>query len=54
MRHAYELRDRVARDIYAPEFVDTDNQLADILTKGLRPAQHRRLLAALLPDGSPS
>ena len=36
LRHTYELRDRVARQIYAPQFVDTDAQWADILTKGLR------------------
>ena len=48
LRHAYELRDRVARDIYAPEFVDTDNQLADILTKGLRVHQHRHIAGLLL------
>ena len=49
LRHAYELRDRVLRQIYAPSFVDTDNQLADVLTKGLRSAQHRAILDRLLP-----
>ena len=52
LRHAYELRDRVARRIYTPEFVPTADQLADILTKSLRVAQHRELTSLLLhaPD----
>ena len=48
LRHAYELRDRVARRVYAPEFVPTADQLADILTKSLRVAQHRDLTGRLL------
>ena len=48
LRHAYELRDRVMRRVFTPEFVDTANQLADILTKGLRAAPHRVLLDRLL------
>ena len=48
LRHAYELRDRVARGFYVPSFVSTDLQLADILTKGLRPIPHRALLDRLL------
>ena len=48
LRHAYELRDRVARRIYATGFVDSESQLADILTKGLRVHLHRQQLAALL------
>ena len=50
LRHAYELRDRVLRGIYAPQFVDTENQLADVLTKGLRVAQHREHLGRLLHE----
>ena len=54
LRHTYELRDRVARGIYAPLFVDTESQLADILTKGLRLHQHKAMLLPLLylPDKS--
>ena len=48
LRHANELRDRVARAIYEPSFVPTDKQLADILTKGLRPGVHTSLLSLLL------
>ena len=50
LRHAYELRDRVLRRIFVPTYVETAAQLADVLTKGLRPASHLRFLAALLPD----
>ena len=48
----HELRDRVARMIYRPMFVETAAQLADVLTKGLRVAQHRTLLGRLLTDTS--
>ena len=50
LRHAYELRDRVARNEFAPSFVDTTQQLADILTKGLRTGAHQHLLSVLLHD----
>lgn len=50
LRHAYELRDRVARNEFAPLFVDTTQQLADILTKGLRTGAHQHLLSVLLHD----
>ena len=50
MRHAYELRDRVARRVYNPVYVPTAEQLADILTKGLREDLHRALLDRLLYD----
>ena len=48
LRHTYELRDRVARSVYAPVFVPSAEQLADILTKGLRTAPHWTLLQRLL------
>ena len=48
LRHAYELRDRVARRVYVTGFVDSESQLADILTKGLRVHLHRKQLEALL------
>ena len=48
LRHTYELRDRVARNIYQPVFVDTESQLADILTKGLRQHLHKAMLPRLL------
>ena len=49
MKH---VRDRVARRIFDTEFVETDKQLADVLTKGLRVAQHARLTRQILhfPD----
>ena len=50
LRHAYELRDRVARCEFAPSFVDTTRQLADILTKGLRSGAHQALLPSLLHE----
>ena len=54
LRHAYELRDRVARGVYAPTYVETSKQLADVLTKALRPGAHREFLgAALFPTASP-
>ena len=52
LRHSYELRDRVARRVYSPVFVDTHSQLADVLTKGLRVAQHQLVLQTLLPEGA--
>ena len=44
----------VARGIYTPVYVDTDSQLADILTKGMRQHQHKAMLPRLLylPDKS--
>lgn len=48
MRAAYELRERVAHDVYKTVFVPSENQLADILTKSLRPGDHARLLPQLL------
>ena len=51
LRHAYELRDRVARTMFLPSFVETSAQLADILTKALRPAQHALLRGRILPGG---
>ena len=48
LRHAWELRDRVARSVFVPFFVPTAEQLADILTKALRPGTHSALLARLL------
>ena len=48
LRHAYELQDRVARRVFEPTFVDSASQLADILTKSLRPQLHRALVPMLL------
>ncbi len=48
LRHAYELRDRVARRVFAPTYVESARQLADILTKGLRGGVHATLLPMLL------
>ena len=52
LRHAHELRDRVARRVLRPVYVPTDQQLADVLTKGLREDAHRVLLDSLLFDGA--
>ena len=52
LRHAYELRDRVQRCVYVPRHVPTEEQLADVLTKGLRSAPHRRLVLRLLSDAA--
>ena len=52
LRHAYELRDRVARGVYVTAFVESALQLADILTKGLRVGTHRDLVLRLLHDSS--
>ena len=43
------MRDRVAHRVLRPVYVPTDEQLADILAKGLRADAHARLLARLLP-----
>ena len=48
MRHAFELRDRVARALYVPAFVESALQLADILTKGLRAGLHGDMVSRLL------
>jgi hypothetical protein len=52
LRHAYELRDRVARMLYEPRYVPTADQLGDIFTKALRPALHVSLLDRLLTVSS--
>ena len=54
LRHTYELRDRVARGVYVPMYVETESQLADVLTKGLRQHLHKAMLPRLLylPDDS--
>ena len=52
LRHAYELRDRVARMLYEPRYVPTAEQLGDIFTKALRPAVHMSFLDQLLPVSS--
>ena len=48
LRHAYWLRDAVQREVFLPLFVDTTKQLADILTKAMRPQPHRFLLDQIL------
>ena len=50
LRHAYELRDRVARRCFAPEYVKSADQLADILTKPLPVADQERLTHAILGE----
>ena len=53
LRHAYELRDRVARRVLRPVYVPTGEQLADLLTKGLTEDAHTNLLHRLLHDNTP-
>ena len=48
LRHAHELRDRVARGVFAPAFVESAMQLADILTKALRVGSHLDMVGRLL------
>ena len=50
LRAAHELRDRVARDIYHPTYVQAAGQLADLLTKGLGPTAHTTQLARILAE----
>ena len=51
LRAAYELRDRVSRDLFTPRFVPGDQQLADIMTKALGPSPHMAQLRRVLVDG---
>jgi hypothetical protein len=48
MRHAYELRDRISRRLFTVAFVPSEDQLADVLTKALRPHDHARLVPRIL------
>ena len=48
LRAANELRDRVARDVFKPEYVPAADQLADILTKPLGPTAHQALMPRLM------
>ena len=50
LRAANELRDRVAREVFKPTYVEAAGQRADILTKPLGPTGHRSHLAFLLVD----
>ena len=50
MRAAAELRDRVARDIFVPTYVEAAGQVADVLTKALGPTAHRVQLARLMAE----
>lgn len=51
LRAANELRDRVARDVFRPEYVEAAGQRADILTKALGGAAHQQQLPSLLNQG---
>ena len=53
MRAAAELRDRVARDIFSPTYVEAAGQVADIMTKGLGPTAHKAQLVRLLAEDAP-
>ena len=44
----HELRDHVARGVFAPAFVESAMQLADILTKALRVGSHLDMVGRLL------
>ena len=48
LRAANELRDRVAREVVKPEYVEAAKQRADVLTKPLGPTAHQAQLAHLL------
>ena len=54
LRHAYELRDRVAHRVLRPAFVPTHEQLADVLTKSLSADLHARMLPQLLHAAIPA
>jgi hypothetical protein len=54
MRHAYELRDRISRRLFAVGFVPSEDQLADVLTKALRPHDHARLVPRILQTSKPT
>ena len=49
LRAANELRDKVARDVFTPTYVEAAEQRADMLTKGLGPAAHQAQLVRMLP-----
>ena len=48
LRASNELRDKVAKDLFKPVYVEAAGQRADILTKGLGPTQHQTHLVQLL------
>ena len=48
LRAANELRDRVAREVFRPEYVPAADQLADMLTKPLGPTAHNLMLNRML------
>ena len=54
LRHAYWLRDAIQREFFVPQFVETTRQLADVLTKALRPHVHRVMMQLLLYWNGPS
>ena len=54
LRAAHELRDKVARDVFKPTYVEAAEQRADILTKPLGPAAHMPQLARLVVEGDES
>jgi len=48
LRAAHELRDRVHRGLFTMQYVEAANQLADIMTKGLRVHLHKSMNKRLL------
>ena len=48
LRAAHELRDRVHRGLFTAKYVEASNQLADIMTKGLRVHLHKSITPRLL------
>ena len=48
LRASNELRDKVAKDLFKPVYVEAAGQRADVLTKGLGPTQHQTHLVQLL------
>ena len=53
LRAANELRDRVARDIFSPTFVEGTSQLADMLTKPLGPSPHEAQRGRIMYETAP-
>ena len=50
LRASNELRDKMARDVFTPTYVEAAGQRADILTKPLGPTMHQQHLDTLLPE----
>ena len=54
LRAANELRDRVAREIFEPQYAEGANQLAGMRTKAPGPTAHRTHMPHLLAEDAAS